>query len=114
LTPGLGARFARMMKLAAVALLSLAASCGNKSDQGKSSGKVRDMVAERAAIEGFKTRACECTDKTCADKVAEDLKAWMMTDRGDAPTQTKEESEKDLAVMTDFIKCLDKARGAPQ
>jgi hypothetical protein len=98
-----------MTKLAAVAVLFLAASCG-KSDQGKS-GKPRDMVAERAAIEGFKNRACECTDKTCADKVAEDLKAWMMTDRGDMPTQTKEESEQDLAIMTDFIKCLDKARG---
>jgi hypothetical protein len=112
----LRARFARtMMKLAAITLLSLAASCGNsKSDQGKPSGKVRDMVAERAATEGFKKRACECTDRTCADKVAEDLKAWMMTDRGEMPTQTKEESDKDLAVMTDFIKCLDKARGAPQ
>ena len=70
------------------------------------------MVAERAALEGFKKRACECTDRTCADKVAEDLKAWMMTDRGVAPTQTKAESEADLAVMTEFITCLDKARGA--
>ncbi len=72
------------------------------------------MVAQSAAMDGFKKRACECTDRTCANKVADDLKAWMTTDRGEMPTQTKEESDKDLAVMTDFIKCLDKARHAAQ
>jgi hypothetical protein len=104
-----------MRKLAVVALLTLAVACGkSKSDPGKAdkpSGKVRDMVAERAAMDGFKKRACECTDGACADTVANDLKAYMMTDRGEMPTQTKEESDTDLAVMTDFIKCLDKARG---
>ena len=108
-----------MHKLAVIALLSLAAACGNSKSEtseksGKPSSKVRDMVAERAAIAAFKERACACTDRSCADKVAEDLKAWMMTDRGEMPTQTKEDSDKDLAVMTEFIKCLDKARGAPQ
>ncbi|HEU0034589.1 MAG TPA: hypothetical protein VFQ53_28390 [Kofleriaceae bacterium] len=95
-----------MLKLTAIALLSLTAACGNSK-----SGKVRDMVAERAALAGFKDRACACTDRACADKVAEDLKTWMSTDRGDMPTQTKEERDKDLATMTEFIGCLDKARG---
>ena len=104
-----------MMKLlgTTVLMLSLTAACG-KSDQGsadKPSGKVRDMVAERAAMENFRKRACECTDRTCGDKVAEDLKAYMMTDRGVGPQATKEEADKDLVVMTEFIKCLDKARG---
>jgi len=103
----------RMMKHTILLLaLSLFAACG-KSDQksDQPSGKPRDMVAERAAIEGFRKRACECTDRTCADKVAEDLKSFMMTDRGVAPEGTKEEADKDLAVLTEFIKCLDKARG---
>jgi hypothetical protein len=95
----------------AVLVLALTAACGKSDKADKPSGKARDMVAERAAIEGFRKRACECTDRTCGDKVAEDLKTYMMTDRGVAPEATKEEADKDLAVMTDFIKCLDKARG---
>jgi hypothetical protein len=101
---------ARHMKTLVISILMLAAC--DKSEPGKApSTKPRDMVAERAAIENFRKRACECTDRTCADKVADDLKAYMVTDRGVAPEATKEEADRDLAVLTEFIKCLDKARG---
>jgi len=98
-----------------VALGLLGAGCKNdKADGGGAtpSGKPRDMVAERAAMTGFKDRACACTDAACADKVAEEMKAYMMTDRGVAPQASKEETDKDYAITLELVKCLDKARGA--
>jgi hypothetical protein len=96
-----------------VSLFGAAACKNDKAGGGKGtqSSKPRDMVAERAAMNGFKDRACACTDAACADKVADDMKAYMMTDRGTPPEATKEDSDKHYAVMLDFIKCLDKARG---
>ena len=41
---------------------------GDKAESGKSSGKPRDMVAERAAMAKFRDQACACTDAACADK----------------------------------------------
>ena len=96
--------------ISSVVVLVSVAACGNK--EPAKNDKPRDMVAERVAITGFKDRACACKDATCANKVAEDLKAWMMTDRGVAPDQPDEERKKDLEVMTQFITCLDTAREA--
>ena len=101
----------RMLKHIAIVLVLVGSACG-KSDGNKASSKPRDMVAERAKMAELKDQACACTDAACADKAANDLKAYMMTDRGAPPqNQSKEDLDKDLAVMTEFIKCLDKARG---
>ena len=105
-----------MLKTMVVALsLFGVAACKNDKaggESGKASSKPRDMVAERAQMAKFKDQACACTDAACADKVANDLKAYMMTDRGTPPEATKEDADKDYAVMLEFMKCLDKARGA--
>jgi hypothetical protein len=94
-----------------LALVACGKSGDSKTGDDKArSTKPRDMVAERAKIAEFKDKACACKDPACANKVAEDLKAWMMTDRGVAPEGTKEDSQKDLDVMTAFMKCLDAAR----
>jgi hypothetical protein len=103
-----------MHKRLGLLIILLSAACGNENSSGGSStksGAVRDMVAERAAMAKFKDRACACNDGACANKVADDMKAWMMTDRGTPPPATKEDADKDYAVMLEFTKCLDKARG---
>lgn len=94
--------------------LFLVACKGDKAGEaGKAaSDKPRDMAAERAQMAKFKDAACACTDAACANKVADDLKAYMMTDRGKPPEATKEDADKDYQVMLEFMKCLDKARGA--
>ena len=102
----------RKFMMSVILLGVVACGKGDKADKGagEKSGKPRDMVAERAAIAGFRDKACACKDAACANTVAGELKAWMMTDRGAAPEQTPEDSKKDLDVMTEFIKCLDAAR----
>ena len=102
----------RMLKHVAIVLVLLGSACGKGGDNKAASSKPRDMVAERAKMAELKDQACACTDAACADKAANDLKAYMMTDRGAPPqNESKEAMDKDLAVMTEFIKCLDKARG---
>ena len=101
-----------MLKSIGFAVVLLGAACGK--DKGGASDKPRDMVAERAQMAKFKDAACACTDAACANKVADDMKAFMMTDRGKPPEGTKEDADKDYQVMLELVKCLDKARGVQQ
>jgi len=53
-----------MQKLVLLTAIVFTSACGSKAD---------DAIK---AMDGFKTRMCECKDKACADDVQKDMKEW--------------------------------------
>lgn len=81
-------------------------ACGGKD-------KFDEVLGE---LEGFKNRMCECKDKTCADKVQEDWRAYRKTMKEKLGKDTKPseaQDKKGRALDEEMRVCRKKYDEAP-
>ena len=59
-------------------------------------------------LEGLKTKACECKDAACADKVQNRLEVWMK--RNNKTSGTKDQEDRVITLGEEICDCLRDAR----
>ena len=97
------------LSIAIIAALSLLSFAGCKKSGGGS-----NAIAKMGE---FKDQMCKCTDKACADKVAEAMTKWTQEfakeaggDKAAKPSE--EDTKKTTQIMEEYTKCQGKAMQA--